>query len=231
VAAAALKTPLDGLPSDLRRARPSTRWRSAHVPHRVAAAVLVAEAMSEIDRILADVASGVPGASDRLAVLLYDELREIARCEMLGERANHTLPPTAVVHEAYLRLLGPGARSFDNKAHFFGAAARAIREVLVDHARKRARLRRGGGAVHQDLEEGGPAEPARDERWLALDECLQRLAALDPLKARIVELRFFAGMSMPEVAQVLGASESTVARGWRLARAWLRNELDGADGP
>lgn len=170
----------------------------------------------------------LPSAPEALAAMLYDELRTMARCALAGERADHTLQPTALVHEAYLRLLGKDA-SFESRAEFFGAAASAIRRVLVDHSRRRASLRRGG--AWDRAPEGALAEEEAG-RWLALDAALERLAALSPLRARIVELRFFADAANAEIARLLSVSESTVGREWRVARAWLRQELegDGRDG-
>ncbi len=187
--------------------------------------------MSEVHRILQDAQDGRPEAAAELARRLYDELRELARRELAGERPDHTLQPTALVNEAYLRLVGPegDGPSFENRAHFFGAAATAIRRVLVDHARARATAKRGGAAQRRSLESQDPAAP-EEQRWIELDAALAKLAGLSPRKARIVELRFFAGLNHAELARVLGVSEPTVRREWRLARAWLRDELEGADG-
>lgn len=182
--------------------------------------------MADLTRILSESRAGRTGAAEELAVLLYDELRALARQELAGERRQHTLQPTALVHEAYLRLVGTdGGGAFENRAHFFGAAASAIRRVLVDHARRRARAKRGGGVVVLSLDALDPAQRIPDPELLGLDEALAQLAQLDPTKARIVELRFFAGLSVEELARALGLSESTVRRHWRMARAWLRGEL------
>jgi RNA polymerase sigma factor (TIGR02999 family) len=186
--------------------------------------------MVDLTRILQEAQEGHAGAAEEFAALLYAELREIARREMAAERADHTLQPTALVHEAYLRLIGGESGSFEDREHFFAAAATAIRRVLVDHARNRAREKRGGGFERVSLDEVDPAAPIPPEGLLALDDALARLAGFDPLKARIVELRFFAGLKVEELARVLGASESTVRREWRMARAWLHGELDGSDG-
>lgn len=181
--------------------------------------------MADLTRILSESRAGRTGAAEELAVLLYDELRALARQELAGERPAHTLQPTALVHEAYLRLVGKDGGAFENRAHFFGAAATAIRRVLVDHARRRARAKRGGAAVQLSLDTVDPAQPISDAELLGLDEVLARLAALDPVKAQIVELRFFAGLTEAELARALELSESTVRRHWRMARAWLRGEL------
>jgi len=188
---------------------------------------------NEITRILRQVAGGEDGASERLVVALYDDLREMARREMAGERSDHTLQPTALVNEAYLRLIGEVSPAFESRGHFFAAAATAIRRVLVEHARKRGRLKRGGDRERIDLDVAESAEPMSDDRLLALDQTLERLAEIDATKARVVELRFFAGMTVPEVARALKVSESTVARDWRMARAWLQGELEEPeiDGP
>jgi RNA polymerase sigma factor (TIGR02999 family) len=155
----------------------------------------------------------------------------MARREMAGERADHTLQPTALVHEAYLRLAGGEGLRFENRAHFFGAAATAIRRVLVEHARRRGRAKRGGGMPRVGLEElPDTSGTLPDETLVAVDEVLARLAEFAPELARIVELRFFAGMTIPETARLLGVSETTIQRDWRVARAWLRAELDGGDG-
>ena len=186
--------------------------------------------MVDFTRILSAAQAGQDGAADELAVLLYDELRVLARRELAAERSNHTLQPTALVHEAYLRLVGSSVPSFENRAQFFAAAATAIRRVLVDHARRRTRVKRGGGEVPLSLEGLDPAAPLPVAELLDLDEALARLAKVDPFKARIVELRFFAGMTVEELSRLLGASESSIQRDWRLARAWLRGELEAGDG-
>lgn len=168
-------------------------------------------------------------ATDELLPLVYDELRALAARTLENERSGHTLQATALVHEAYLRLVGPSDVGWENRAHFFGAAARAIRRILTDHARSRGRLKRGGGAGGRvDLDEGqlvAPDGSAPD--FVGIDAALERLAAMDPDKARLVELRFFAGLTMEEAARAMGVSESTAARDWRFARAWLHRELNG----
>lgn len=186
--------------------------------------------MADLNRILRSAQDGDPEAARELEALLYEELHAIARREMAGERTDHTLQPTALVNEAYLRLAAEQDAAFADRESFFAAAATAIRRVLVDHARRRAREKRGGAHVRVPLDGLDVAEPLADEDLLSLDESLARLSALDPTKARIVELRFFAGLSMGELGQTLGLSESTVRREWRLARAWLRSHLDGPHG-
>ena len=182
--------------------------------------------MADLPRILRSAQTGDPKAAAALAALLYDELHALARREMAHERANHTLQPTALVNEAYLRLTADQTAAFTDRDSFFAAAANAIRRVLVDHARRRSREKRGGGAVHVPLDDHEVAAPLDDEGLLSLDAALAELAILDPGKARLVELRFFAGLSMAELGRALGASESTLQREWRMARAWLRAHLE-----
>ena len=184
--------------------------------------------MSEITQILDRVTRGEENAATQLADAVYGELRSLARHEMRSQRPDHTLQPTALVNEAYLRLLHGEDPSFENRAHFFSAAASAIRRVLVDHARKRACQKRGGGGRRVDLDGLDPRTDKRDGRLLLLDEALKKLAKIDPVKARLVELRFLAGLTESEAAQTLGVSRSTVARDWRLLRAWLHHELSAS---
>jgi RNA polymerase sigma factor (TIGR02999 family) len=176
-----------------------------------------------------------PGAGphqdyDELFPLVYAELRRIASREMRRERPGRTLQTTALVHEAYLRLLKDASLSFENRAHFLGIAARAMREILIEHARGRGARKRGGGAVRITLDEvvAPVAEPSIDV--LALDEALERLARLDERHARVVELRYFGGLSVEETAAALELSPATVKRAWTLARAWLYRELTGQGG-
>ena len=189
--------------------------------------------MIEVTRILQDVQAGRAGASEELVAALYQELRAIARRDLAGERAGHTLQPTALVHEAWMRLFGKDAQEasgFENRAHFFSAASTAVRRVLADHARRHNAQKRGGERGRIPLEQVEPEEPASAADVLALDEALGRLAAFAPEQARIVEMRFFGGLTTPEIAHALGSSASTVERQWRLARAWLRGELAEPDG-
>ncbi|MBK8177311.1 MAG: sigma-70 family RNA polymerase sigma factor [Planctomycetes bacterium] len=186
--------------------------------------------MSDLDRILNAARGGDSAAASELSALLYDELHALARREMAAERVGHTLQPTALVNEAYLRLARNGEGRFSNREAFFAAAANTIRQVLVDHARRRAREKRGGGLVRVPLEGLDAAEPLADGDLLALDEALARLKEFDPTKARIVELRFFGGLSVAELCQAMESSESTIRREWRVARAWLRGQLDGERG-
>jgi len=186
--------------------------------------------MIDVTRILRASQAGDEGASAEFARVLYEELRSMARREMAAERSDHTLQPTALVHEAFLRLLGTEGASFENRAHFFTAAATALRRVLVDHARKQARAKRGGDRVRVTLSAVDPAESQPVEELLALNDALARLAALDPLKARVVDLHFFGGLTFEELAKALDLSVSTVQRHWRMARAWLRGAIEDTHG-
>jgi RNA polymerase sigma-70 factor, ECF subfamily len=187
-----------------------------------------------VTALLCRASLGERAATDELLPLVYDELRRLAAAHLAEERAGHTLQPTALAHEAYLRLVGPGGTTWENRAHFFGAAARAIRRILVDHARGRVRQKRGGGVEVQSLEadcaERHPITPPPSVDLIALDDALERLTALDPQKARIVEMRFFGGLTVEEVAAALGVSESTVARDWQFARVWLYRAIVGSEG-
>jgi RNA polymerase sigma factor (TIGR02999 family) len=184
--------------------------------------------MSEVTRLLDAAASGDRKAAADLLPLVYDELRQLAAVRMAAEAPDQTLQPTALVHEAYLRLVGPadGAK-WDHRGHFFAAAAEAMRRILVDHARRKAADRHGGGRARIDLDPDlAPARETRED-LIALDEALDRLAAQDPIKAELVKLRYFAGLTLPEAAAALGLSERTAGRQWAFARAWLRREVEG----
>lgn len=184
-------------------------------------------AEGEVTRLLALWSSGDASALERLAPLVYEELRTLAGRLLRGERAGHTLQPTALVNEAFLRLAGGRTVDWKGRTHFFAVAARAMRRILVDHARTRLAGKRGGGATRISLTETPLSVPAPDVDVLALDEALERLAGLDPGQARVVELRFFAGLSVEETAEAIGASPATVKREWSSARAWLFRELGG----
>ena len=167
----------------------------------------------------------VPQDPNELFTLVYAELRRIAAREMRRERPGRTLQTTALVHEAYLRLLKDASLSFESRAHFLGIAARAMREILIEHARGRGARKRGGGAVRLTLDDVTAPVAAPSIDVLALDEALQRLARLDERHARVVELRYFGGLSVEETAAALDLSPATVKRAWTLARAWLYREL------
>jgi RNA polymerase sigma factor (TIGR02999 family) len=179
----------------------------------------------DVTRLLAAVAGGDRAAWDQLFPLVYERLRAIASRQLRGEREGHTLATTDLVHEAYFALVGMDGVSWANRAHFLGVAARAMRRVLIDYARARAAQKRGGAPERAALDI--EAMPARvpDERILALDEALRRLEERDPRYGRVVECRYFGGMSIEETAAVLGVSPATVKRDWTVARAWLHREL------
>jgi RNA polymerase sigma factor (TIGR02999 family) len=164
-------------------------------------------------------------ARDRVLPIVYDELRRQAARYLRRERAGHTLQPTALVHEAYLRLVPPRRTPWQGRTHFFAAAAQAMRRILVDHARRRASVKRAGDLTRVTLEDDMAVGGQRELDLLALDEALERLAALDSQTAQIVEFRFFGGLSIEETASVLGVSPTTVKRDWSLARAWLHRQL------
>jgi RNA polymerase sigma factor (TIGR02999 family) len=174
-------------------------------------------------------ASGDQAALDELLPLVYDDLRRQARRYMRAQPAGHTLQTTALVHEAYLRLVGQSPVEWNGRAHFFGVAAKVMRSILVDHARARGAAKRGGSARAITLDEAGViAGPQASVDVLALDEALGRLAELDARKSQLVELRYFGGLGIDEAATVLGISPATVKREWTTARAWLRRELSVA---
>jgi RNA polymerase sigma factor (TIGR02999 family) len=182
--------------------------------------------MPDLTRVLDEAGRGDEGATARLLAALYDELRRMARDHMRNERPGHTLQPTALVHEAWLRLVDEdGKARFENKAHFFGAAASALRRILVEHARRRSRKKRGGGAAREDSSLDRLLAPEEDARVLAVDDALAELSGVDRAKAELVELRYFAGLTVDEVARIRGTSPSTVARDWRVVRAWLQGRL------
>ena len=170
---------------------------------------------------------GDEAALDRLVPIVHDELRRIARRCMAGERAGHSLQATALVNEAYLRLIDVQHVNWQNRAHFLAMSARLMRRILVDYARSKGYQKRGGGAVKVTFDEGLPvaAEPAMD--LVALDDALKALATVDERKSRVIELRFFGGLSVEETATVLAVSPETIMRDWKLAKAWLMRELRG----
>ena len=182
----------------------------------------------EITQLLLAWSHGQQSALDQLTPLVYDELHRIAKRYMGGERAGRTMQTTALVNEAYLRLVDSSQVHWQNRAHFFAIAAQLMRRILVDFARSRHNLKRGGEAKQVSLDEALVISPERGADMVALDEALQALAALDPRQSQVVELRFFGGLSINETAEVLKVSEGTVRRDWSLAKAWLHRELSGA---
>ena len=186
--------------------------------------------MSEVTHLLSAIDRGDPHAASQLLPLVYDELRQLAAHKLAHETPGQTLQPTALVHEAYLRLVGEGEEPrWDSRGHFFAAAAEAMRRILVENARGKQAAKRGGGRARADLDMNQLAVPEVREDLLALDEALDRLTAADPEASRLVQLRYFAGLTLAEAAQVLGVSPRTADRLWAYARAWLRGDLEGGE--
>jgi RNA polymerase sigma factor (TIGR02999 family) len=180
---------------------------------------------SEISLLLDQYRDGRPEAFGKLMALVYDDLRRLAAWQLQTERPEHTLQPTALVHEAYLKLAGQNPVDWRNKSHFFALAAQVMRHILVDHARARQRDKRGGGQAGVSLDEALDLSHPNEPGLVELDEALNALARQDARKSRIVELRYFGGLSIEETAGLLGISPATVRREWTLAKAWLRHEL------
>ena len=188
--------------------------------------------MTDVTRILSQIAQGDPSKADQLLPLVYDELRKLAAARLANEKPGQTLQATALVHDAYIRLVDvEKAQHWDSRAHFFAAAAVAMRRILVEQARFKRRLKRGGERQRVPIEQIELECGLPSEELLALDEAIARLELEDPEKARVVQLRFFVGMNHEEVANALGVSAVTARRHWRYARAWLRREMhDESDG-
>jgi RNA polymerase sigma factor (TIGR02999 family) len=183
--------------------------------------------MTDVTRVLADLERGDPHAASQLLPPIYDELGHLAAQKLAEEKPGQTLQATALGHEAYLRLVGGGAEQrWDSRGLFFAAAAEAMRRILVENVRRKRSLKRGGGRTREELDEVQPAAPEPDEDLLALD----RLAAKDPVKAELVKLRYFAGLTIEEAAAALGISNATAKRYWAYARTWLYQEIAGAPG-
>ena len=183
--------------------------------------------MSDVTRILSQIDAGDPSAAEKLLPLVYQELRKLAAARLAQEKPGQTLQATALVHEAYLRLVGncDSAQPWNGRGHFFAAAAEAMRRILVEQARCKKQVQRGGDFERVPLEIAEPVEESPDEDLVAVDESLARLEAHDPLAASVVKLRYFAGLSMPETAEALGISLRTAERNWTYARTWLHREL------
>ncbi len=177
--------------------------------------------MSDVTRILDRVEQGDPKAGEELLPLVYEELRKLAAQKMANEAAGQTLQPTALVHEAWLRLVGDAQPTFENRGHFFSAAAEAMRRILVEKARRKRRLRHGGELQRVDFTDFDVAIAEDDDAVLAVSEALDRLAKLDSVAAELIKLRFFGGLANVEAARVLGLAERTATRTWAYARAWL----------
>jgi len=186
--------------------------------------------MSEVTRILDAVVQGDPNAARQLLPLVYNELRRLADQKLAQEMPDQTLQSTALVHEAFLRLIGDAAEQrWDSRGHFFAAAAEAMRRILVESARRKKAEKHGGGRHRVDLDESLLATPETHEDLVALDEALTKLATTDRQAAELVQLRYFAGLPLPEIAQILGISPRTADRLWSFARAWLHQELERSE--
>src|SRR5438132_8618827 len=183
----------------------------------------------EVTQLLVDWGNGNQAALEKLMPLVYEELHRLARRYMGRERPGHTLQTSGLVNEAYLRLIDQSQVQWQNRAHFYGIAAQTMRRILVDHARSRHYAKRGGDGLRVPLDEVVVVSPERAGDVVALDEALNQLAAFDPRKSQIVELRFFCGLSIEETAEVLAVSPGTVMRDWTLAKAWLRKEMTGSN--
>ena len=181
--------------------------------------------MNEFTRVLNSISESDGEAADKVLPIVYDELRRLAAHKLAGEAAGQTLQPTALVHEAYLRLVGNEDPRWENRGHFFAAAAESMRRILVDRARKKGRLRHGGGRQRVAIEKVELAVDAPAEELLALNEALEKLEREDPVKASLVKLRFFAGLTSQQAAEALGVSKATADRHWAFARAWLFQEI------
>ncbi len=182
--------------------------------------------MSDVTRILSQIEAGNPAAAEELLPLVYDELRKLAAARLAHEKPGQTLQATALVHDAYLRLVDqPNRQAWQNSRHFFAAAAESMRRILVENARRKQRVRHGGGQRRVELSDCDLATNVSDDELLAIDEALLSFAAIDPIKAELIKLRFFVGLSVEDAAQTLGISRATANRNWTYARAWLFAEL------
>lgn len=184
----------------------------------------------EITQLLQAWRNGDQAALEQLLPVVYQELHKLAHAYLNRERSDHTLQPTALIHEAYLRLLGQHIEQWQNRTHFYGVAAHLMRQILVEHARQRGAGKRGGGAAKLALDEALDYAPEQAAELVALDDALTGLAKFDERKCRVIELRYFAGLNVEETAEVLGISVPTVVRDQRMAQAWLHRELSGASG-
>ena len=183
--------------------------------------------MTDVTQILSQIESGDPSAAEQLLPLVYDELRKLAAAKLGHEKPGQTLQATALVHEAYVRLVDADAsQHWSSRGHFFGAAAEAMRRILVENARRRARIKHGGDRCREELASSGIAAPEISEDLLALDEALERLAEHDSQAAELVKLRFFAGLTIPQTADLMGVSPRKADFMWSFARAWLRREIE-----
>ena len=181
--------------------------------------------MPDVTQLLCAIEGGDPNASDQLLPLVYEELRKLAVIRMANEKAGQTLQPTALVHEAWLKIAGDGQEHFANRRHFFKAAATAMQQILIDNARRKQRLKHGANAIGEELHESRIAVTAPSEELLAVNDALTALAAEDPQAAEVVQMRYFVGMTVPEIAVALDLAPRTVDRHWAFARAWLKRTI------
>jgi len=181
--------------------------------------------MSDVTVILQAASRGNVLASEQLLPLVYDELRRMAAVRMAREAGGQTLQPTALVHEAWVRMVNDGSRTWENRAHFFGAASEAMRRILIERARRKARLKHGGGQERINIDDLNVSETLPDDKLLMVDEALERLTVEDPETARVVVLKFFGGLTNEEIVEITGTSDRTVRRQWNYAKAWLYNSI------
>jgi RNA polymerase sigma factor (TIGR02999 family) len=191
----------------------------------------MADGPGEVTQLLQALRGGDRSAEGKLLDAVYRELHQMAARYMRRERADHTLQPTALIHEAYFRLIDQREKDWQNRAHFYGVAAQVMRRILVDYARTHRTAKRGGAHQKVSLDDAILLSPEQSDEIVALDEALSRLARLDPRQTRVVELRFFGGLSEEETAQLLGVSSRTIKRDWSMAKAWLYGELNTGGGP
>lgn len=187
--------------------------------------------MSDVTRILHSIEQGEAESTDELLPVVYDALRRMAAQKMSTEPAGQTLQPTALVHEAWLQLVDSPNQTWQNRAHFFGAASEAMRRLLIDRARRKLAKRRGAGAAHLDVDDLEIAAPLADDQLIALNDALDRFAQLEPQQAELVKLRYFVGFKIEEAAEILGISKATATRWWAYARAWLFREISTSGEP